>query len=53
MLDKTLSKNKPKNYKFVTVVSKVEQYTELINELNKNNGSTSLDFRRRVAYHFL
>ena len=38
-----------KNYKFVTVVSKVEQYTELINELNKNNGSTSLEFREKMS----
>tara|TARA_Y100001970_G_scaffold277295_1_gene381239 strand:+ start:1705 stop:3246 length:1542 start_codon:yes stop_codon:yes gene_type:complete len=38
-----------KNYKFVTVVSKVKQYTELINELNKNNGSTSLEFREKMS----
>ena len=34
-----------KNYKDVTVITSSEQYPELINELNKFKGSTSLDFR--------
>ena len=38
-----------KNYKDVTVITNISQYEDLVEDLNKNNGSTSLDFRRRVA----
>ncbi len=38
-----------KNYKDVTVISSAEQYFELINELKKNKGSTSLNFRKRMS----
>ena len=38
-----------KNYKDVTVITSPDQYKELINELNKYNGSTSLNFRERLS----
>ena len=38
-----------KNYKFVTVITKVEQYQELINELKINKGNTSLQFRQKMS----
>ena len=38
-----------KNFKFTTVVSSTDQYSDLINELNNNKGSTSLDFRKKLA----
>ena len=38
-----------KNYKDVTVITSSEQYTELIHELNKYKGSTSLNFRKRLS----
>lgn len=38
-----------KNFKFTTVISSTDQYSDLINELNNNKGSTSLDFRKKLA----
>ena len=38
-----------KNHRFVTVVTDISDYDELINEINKNNGSTSLEFRKALA----
>jgi len=38
-----------KNYKDVTVITALEQYPELIDELNKFKGSTSLDFREKLS----
>ena len=38
-----------KNHKFVTVVTDVGDYDDLINELNENNGSTTLKFRKTLA----
>ena len=38
-----------KNYKDVTVITSSEQYPELIDELNKNRGSTSLSFREKLS----
>ena len=38
-----------KNYKDVSVITSTEQYPELINELNKFKGSTSLDFREKLS----
>jgi phosphoribosylaminoimidazolecarboxamide formyltransferase/IMP cyclohydrolase len=38
-----------KNYKDVTVITSSEQYAELIDELNKFKGSTSLDFREKLS----
>jgi phosphoribosylaminoimidazolecarboxamide formyltransferase/IMP cyclohydrolase len=38
-----------KNYQDVTVITSSDQYDELIDELNRNKGSTSLEFRERLA----
>ena len=38
-----------KNYNDVTVITSTNQYSELINQLKKNNGSTSLKFRKKMS----
>ena len=38
-----------KNHKFVTVVTDISDYDELINEINKSSGSTTLEFRKKLA----
>ena len=38
-----------KNFNDVTVITSTSQYAELINQLDKNNGSTSLDFREKMS----
>ncbi|MAV61958.1 MAG: bifunctional phosphoribosylaminoimidazolecarboxamide formyltransferase/IMP cyclohydrolase PurH [Candidatus Pelagibacter sp.] len=38
-----------KNYRDVTVITNSKQYEDLIYELNKNNGRTSLDFRFKMS----
>jgi len=38
-----------KNFDFVTSISSTKYYKELVDELNKNNGSTSLKFRVKMA----
>ena len=38
-----------KNYKDVTVITSSEQYSELIDQLNKYKGSTSLEFREKLS----
>jgi len=38
-----------KNYNYVTVITSSNQYYELINELEKNKGSTSLNFREKMS----
>ena len=38
-----------KNYKDVVVICNPNQYKYLINEINTNNGSTSLNFRENLA----
>ena len=38
-----------KNHRFVTVITDINDYDELINEINKNNGSTTLEFRKKLA----
>ena len=45
----TMVRAAAKNYNDVTVITSSENYLDLISELNKNNGSTSLEFRRRMA----
>ena len=45
----TLVRAAAKNYNDVTVITNVEQYNELINELKKNKGSTSLKFRQKLS----
>ncbi|MBD1154358.1 bifunctional phosphoribosylaminoimidazolecarboxamide formyltransferase/IMP cyclohydrolase [Pelagibacterales bacterium SAG-MED21] len=38
-----------KNYKDVAVITSTNQYEELIDELKKNNGSTTLKFREKLS----
>ena len=38
-----------KNFKFTTVISSTDQYSDLINELNNNKGSTSFEFRKKLS----
>lgn len=38
-----------KNFRFVTVVTDVSQYTDLISELEEHDGSTTIALRRRLA----
>ena len=38
-----------KNYEDVTVVTSADQYPNLIEELERNKGSTSLDFRKKMS----
>ena len=45
----TMVRSAAKNYKDVTVITSPEQYTGLIDELNKYKGSTSLHFRERLS----
>ena len=45
----TLVRAAAKNFNDVTVVSSPKQYSELINQLKKNNGSTSLEFREKMS----
>ncbi len=45
----TMVRSAAKNYKYVTVVTSSEQYPELIDELNKHKGSTSLHFREKLS----
>ena len=45
----TMVRSAAKNYKYVTVITSSEQYKELINELDKNKGSTSLNFREKLS----
>ena len=45
----TMVRSAAKNYKDVTVINSSEQYKELINELDKYKGSTSLNFREKLS----
>ena len=45
----TMVRSAAKNYQDVTVITSSDQYNELIDELNRNNGSTSLEFREKLA----
>ena len=38
-----------KNYNDVAVITSLNQYDEFINELKKNRGSTSLEFRKKMS----
>ena len=38
-----------KNYNDVTVITSIDQYQELLNELNMNKGATSLIFRKKMS----
>ena len=45
----TMVRSAAKNYKHVTVITSSNQYAELINEINKYKGSTSLEFREKLS----
>ena len=45
----TLVRAAAKNYNDVTVITSVEQYNKLIEELQKNKGSTSIEFRQKLS----
>ncbi len=45
----TMVRAAAKNYNDVTVITSLNQYDELINELKKNDGSTSLEFRKKMS----
>ena len=45
----TLARAAAKNYNDVTVLTSSENYEDLINELKKNKGSTSLKFRKTMS----
>ena len=38
-----------KNYRDVTVITSKDQYNELIQQLKKNNGSTTINFRKELS----
>jgi len=45
----TMVRSAAKNYKDVTVITSSNQYNELIEELKKNKGSTTLKFREKLS----
>ena len=45
----TMIRAAAKNYNDVTVITSVDHYSELINELKKNRGRTSLKFRKKMS----
>ena len=45
----TLVRSAAKNYSDVTVITNIDQYSELIDELQKNKGSTSIEFRQKLS----
>src|SRR6056300_1353629 len=45
----TMVRSAAKNYKDVTVITSSEQYEELIDELKKNKGTTSIEFREKLS----
>ena len=45
----TMVRAAAKNYNDVTTLTSLDQYPNLINQLNKNNGSTSLEFRKKMS----
>ncbi len=45
----TLVRAAAKNYKYTTVLTSPLQYKEFILDLEKNNGATSLEFRRKLS----
>ena len=38
-----------KNFKYVTPIIEIKDYTKLIDNLKKNNGLTDLSFRKKMA----
>ena len=45
----TMVRSAAKNYNDVTVITSSDQYNELINEIEKNKGSTSIEFRKKMS----
>ena len=45
----TMVRAAAKNYKDVTVITSFDQYDELIDEINRNKGHTSLSFREKMS----
>ena len=45
----TMVRAAAKNYNDVTVITSSNQYSELINEIEKNKGSTSIKFREKMS----
>ena len=45
----TMVRAAAKNYNDVAVITSSDQYSELINEIEKNKGSTSIEFRERMS----
>jgi len=45
----TMVRAAAKNYADVAVITSKDQYSELINELEKNKGSTSIEFREKMS----
>ena len=45
----TMVRSAAKNYKDVTVITSSDQYEELIDELKRNKGLTSLKFRKKLS----
>ena len=45
----TLIRAAAKNFNDVAVISSIEDYNELVNELKNNNGSTSIKFRKLMS----
>ena len=45
----TMVRAAAKNYNDVTVITSISQYPELIDQLKNNNGSTSLNFRKKMS----
>ena len=45
----TMVRAAAKNYNDVTVITSSDQYNELINEIEKNKGSTSINFREKMS----
>jgi phosphoribosylaminoimidazolecarboxamide formyltransferase/IMP cyclohydrolase len=45
----TMVRAAAKNYNDVTVITSSDQYNELIHEIKKNKGSTSIEFREKMA----
>ena len=47
----TMVRAAAKNYNDVTVITSTDQYEELINEINLNKGSTTIEFRKKMSKH--
>ena len=45
----TMVRAAAKNYNDVAVITSADQYSELINEIEKNKGSTSINFREKMS----